>query len=249
MQQTARLERLALRVVDLRRLPAQRRQREGQSVVDALARQPFDLSSGRLLRAQLVRLSNKEHLFVYCTHHMVADAWSMSILSNEIWSLYESYANDVPPSLAELPIQYRDYAVWQREELAKAETEAQLAYWRKQLADPPTLDLPTDHARPARHSFRGARAPIVLDERLTEALSDLSRRENATLFMTLLAGFHLLLHRYTGQRDILVGAYGFRSDDHRRQRLRVGHAAPRRVRGRSGSRRRRRPRLRRVEPR
>jgi hypothetical protein len=205
-QQTARFDPLAIRVVDLRRLPAQRRRRESQRAVDALARQPFDLSSGRLFRAQLVRLSNQEHLLVYCTHHMVADAWSMGILSNEIWSHYESYANGALPSLAKLPIQYRDYALWQREEVAKAETEAHLAFWRKQLADPPTLDLPTDHARPARQSFRGARVPIVLDEQLTEVLSDLSRRENATLFMTLLAGFHLLLHRYTGQRDILVGA-------------------------------------------
>jgi non-ribosomal peptide synthetase component F len=205
VQQTAEFERLVLRVVDLRRLPAQRRERASQRVVDALARQPFDLSRGHLLRAQLVRLGDKEYLLFYGTHHMVADAWSMGILSNEIWSLYETYANGAPPSLAELPIQYRDYALWQRAELARAETEAHLAYWRKQLADPPTLDLPTDHARPVRQSFRGARVPIVLDERLTKALSDLSRRENATLFMTLLAAFYLLLHRYTGQRDILVG--------------------------------------------
>lgn len=206
VQQTARFEPQALPVVDLRRFPVAKRQRESARFRRAFARQTFDLSSDRLLRAQLLRLGDKENLLVFCTHHMVADAWSMGILSNEIWSLYERYANGAQPLLTELTIQYRDYAVWQREELVKAETGVELAYWRTQLADPPVLDLPTDHARAARQSFRGARVPIVLDEALTAALGDLSRRENATRFMTVLAGFQLLLYRYTGQHDISVGS-------------------------------------------
>ena len=130
----------------------------------------------------------------------------MGILTRELWTQYQARANGKPLSLQELPVQYADYAVWQREWLQGEVLEPQLSYWRKQLENLPVLNLPTDHPRPAKQSFRGARQPISLPESLTAAVNELSRREGVTQFMTLLAAFQILLYRYTGQEDVVVGS-------------------------------------------
>ncbi len=125
-----------------------------------MARRPFDLTNGRLLRVKLLRLSTDQYLLIFCTHHMVADAWSMGILAAEMWVHYEALAQGKEPELPELPVQYRDYAMWQRAKLPGAASDAQLAYWRKQLSGAPLLALPTDRPRPARQSYRGKHQPV-----------------------------------------------------------------------------------------
>lgn len=205
-QQIAPFKPLRLAVIDLSRLAARQQAEKVKRLLRAQAARRFDLARGRLLRLTLVRQSDDAHLLLVCTHHMAADAWSMGLFSAELWAHYVSYAKGEQPSLPPLPIQYRDYAAWQRAAPQDAALNAHLAYWTKQLADAPLLDLPGDFPRPARLSGRGARQPIELSESLTAALNALSRRENVTPFMTLLAAFQVLLHRYTGQDDILVGS-------------------------------------------
>lgn len=206
VQRTEPFRPLQLSVTDLSKLSEKDQQRESKRLLRQAARRPFDLGRGRLLRAKLVRLSGAEHILIVCTHHIFADAWSMGVLSDELWRSYRAFVNGEKPTFAGLPIQYRDYALWQRDESSRAAAKPQLLYWQAQLAGAPLLDLPTDRARPERQSFRGARQPIEISAPLTRALFDLSRREGATLYMTLLAGFQLLLHRYTGQDDIVVGS-------------------------------------------
>jgi amino acid adenylation domain-containing protein len=171
------------------------------------AEAPFDFTAGRFLRAELLRVADNEHVLILATHHIVSDAWSMGILTRELWILYEAYANGRPSPLRELPVQYADYAVWQREWLQGEVLERRLSYWKQRLgSNLPVLDLPTDHPRPVAQSFRGARLSVTFEESLTDALAELSRREGVTLFMTLLAAFQTLLYRYTGQEEIIVGS-------------------------------------------
>ena len=178
-----------------------------QRIAEAEARLPFDLERGPLLRLRLLRLSEAEHVLLVTMHHIVSDGWSMGVLVREVGLLYPSLCAAAESPLAELAIQYADFAVWQREWLQGEVLEQQLAYWRKQLAGAPAvLELPSDHVRPAVQSFRGSHQPFVISERLTVGLKELSRREDATLFMTLLAAFKALLYRYTGQADIVVGS-------------------------------------------
>ncbi len=205
-QQVAPFKPFRLKVVDLSRLAPRQQVEKLKTFERAHAARPFDLSRGRLLRVKLVRQSDEVHLLLVGTHHMVADAWSMGLFISELWTNYICYANGAQPSLAPLPIQYRDYAAWQRSAPQDAAQNAHLAYWTKQLADASLLDLPCDFPRPARLSSRGARQAIALSEPLTEALNAFSRRANVTPFMTLLAAFQVLLHRYTGQDDIVVGS-------------------------------------------
>src|SRR5262249_2458714 len=139
-------------------------------------------------------------------HHIVCDGWSIGVLFRELSALYGAYTAGRPSPLSELPIQYADYAVWQREQLQGEALAEQLAYWKAQLADLPTLQLPTDHPRPAGPSFRGAHRTFSPPPELAARLRELSRREGATLFMTLLAAFQVLLSRYSGQQDIVVGS-------------------------------------------
>ena len=171
------------------------------------ARLPFDLTQGPLIRARLLRLGIEDHIFLLTMHHIVSDGWSMGVLCRELSALYKTFRRDNRSSLPDLPIQYADFAVWQRNWLAGEELERQLSYWRNQLADPPPLlELPTDRARPAIQRYRGARVLETLTPALSASLKALSRDERATLFMTLLAAFQVLLHRYSGQDDILIGA-------------------------------------------
>jgi amino acid adenylation domain-containing protein len=170
------------------------------------ALQPFNLATGPLLRATLLRLSAEEHVLLFTMHHIVSDAWSMGLLVREVAALYRAYQEGQESPLEELAVQYADYAVWQREWLGGEVLEGQLEYWRRQLAgSPAVLALPTDRPRPKVQSFRGASSQFRLSAELTAGLKELSRRSGVTLFMTLLAGFALLLWRLSGQEDICVG--------------------------------------------
>jgi amino acid adenylation domain-containing protein len=195
-----------LTVEDLSGLPVDERQAEVLARASSEARRPFDLERGPLIRIVLFKLSNHEHVLVTTLHHIISDGWSVAVFIREMVALYAAFtANDRSP-LAELPIQYADYARWQRERLSGKALEQQLEYWRRQLEGaPPVLELPTDQPRPAMQSFRAAKVPLWLPAKLTEGLKQLSQTEGATLFMTLLAAFNVLLERYTNQKDLTVG--------------------------------------------
>lgn len=191
---------------DLQNLPTTERQAEAVRLATDEAQQPFDLAKGPLLRVKLLQISEVEHVLLLTIHHIVSDGWSLGILYQEIGMLYDAYAQGKVPQLPELPIQYADYALWQREWLRGEVLESELAYWKSQLAGaPPALELPTDQPRPEVETFRGAYEPFALPVPLVQALKDLGQRERATLFMTLLAAFQILLARYSQQDDIVVG--------------------------------------------
>ncbi|MFL6254670.1 MAG: amino acid adenylation domain-containing protein, partial [Pyrinomonadaceae bacterium] len=169
------------------------------------AHTPFDLGRSPLVRARLLRLDAQEHVLLLTMHHVVTDGWSMGVLNRELGVLYEAYAKGEESPLPELEIQYADFAAWQREWLTGEVMESELSYWRRQLSGVEPLELPTDRPRPAVQSHRGAVKPVTLDRELVASLKRLSRGAGTTLFMTLLAGFKLLLQRYAGQDDVVVG--------------------------------------------
>jgi amino acid adenylation domain-containing protein len=169
------------------------------------AQQSFDLARGPLLHPALLRLAAGQHVLLLTLHHIITDGWSMGILIRELVALYQAFIHQQSAALPELPIQYADYALWQRHQLQGALLTAQLDYWRSQLADLSPLALPTDRVRPPQPSFRGASVPFELPPDLTQALKSLSQHSGTTLFMTLLAAFQLLLARYTRQDDLAVG--------------------------------------------
>ncbi len=178
---------------------------EARRAAAAEAEEPFDLATGPLLRARLLRLSEREHLLLLTMHHVVSDAWSTGVLHRELGALYEAFREGRSSPLAELPVQYADFAAWQRSLLQGEVLEQQLAYWREQLRGAPALDLPTDRPRPPVLSTRGASRRFAVAPATSRGLGELARRAGATLFMTLLATFDALLHRTTGQRDLAVG--------------------------------------------
>ena len=196
---------LPLPLVDLRESPAG--EREAQ--VTALAREEvarrFDLARGPLLRARLVRLAAEEHVLLLTMHQIVADGWSYAVFWRELKALYAAATAGTPAALPALPVQYADYASWERQWFDDAALAIPLAYWKRQLAGLSRLELPTDRPRPRVPTFRGARQLLAFSPDLTHALRRLSLAEGATLFMTLLAAFQTLLHRYSGQADIAVG--------------------------------------------
>jgi amino acid adenylation domain-containing protein len=195
-----------LHVTDLSTLALQQAEAEAAALRDAEARLGFDLSEGPLLRVKLVRLSGDEHLLLLTMHHVIADGWSMSILVREAAALYEAHRNGVSAELPELKIQYPDYASWQRRYLTGETLEQQLSYWRQQLAGAPAvLELPSDRPRPAVQSFRGAALSFRCGDELSEAVRACSRREGVTTYMLLLAAFKVLLYRYSGESDLVVG--------------------------------------------
>ena len=170
------------------------------------ARRPFSLTHGPLLRASLLRLREDDHVLLVTIHHIVSDGWSLGVLVRELRMFYEAFVEGREPAVAQLPVQYADYALWQRERLQGELLESQLDYWRKQLAGPlPILALPTAGPRPAIQSFQGAKETFTLSAALSEQLQVLCRQEGVTLFMLLLAAFQTLLYRYSGQTDILIG--------------------------------------------
>ena len=205
LQTAAPAGEIALTPVDLRKVPDKARDLEARRLINAEMNRPFDLTQGRLLRVGLLRLRDDEHILALTTHHIAADAWSMGILMGELWTLYEGYSSGKTRPLAALPWRYRDYAVWQRAR-ADGARRADLEYWKGKLAGLAALDLPTDRARPAEPDFSGGKVAVELPAALTRALNQLSRREGATCFMTLLAAFQILLCRWSGQDDIAVGA-------------------------------------------
>lgn len=196
---------LLLPMVDLGGLAEFERDATARRLVSEEAGRPFDLSRLPLFRIALLRLSDDSHTILFGVHHIVIDGWSMGILVKEVNGLYRAFCDGAPSPLPELDIQYADFACWQRDWLQGDVLEAQLSYWRRQLADATDLELPAMKARSAAQIFRGATHSVALPPGLCRALNDLSRREGVTLYMTLLAAFKILLHLYTGQEDIVVG--------------------------------------------
>ncbi|HEX6371120.1 MAG TPA: non-ribosomal peptide synthase/polyketide synthase [Longimicrobium sp.] len=172
-----------------------------------LAARPFDLEAGPLFRPVLLRLADDDHLLLLSMHHVVSDAWSTGVLLRELSALYTAYLEGRPSPLPELPVQYADYAVWQRRQLAGDALERELAYWRRRLDGAPALlELPSDHPRPAVQSFRGAQVQAAFSAELAGRLRALGRREGATMYMVLLAAFQVLLSKYSGSADVVVGS-------------------------------------------
>jgi len=206
-QRVAAPEPLAVPFLDLGDLPEDRRGSEMLRRARAQAHRPFDLSRGPCLRLELLRAAPDDHALLVALHHGVADGWSLGIFMRELGALYSAFASGRPSPLPELPLQYGDFAAWQRERLQGEALEAQLDHWRRLLGGvPPTVDLPTDRPRPPVQTFRGARLSRIFPPALGESLRALGRNENATLFMVVLAAFHSLVHRYTGQPRIVVGS-------------------------------------------
>lgn len=201
---------LSLPVVDLSGLPREECEAKIRCLATEEAGRPFDLLRGPLLRGTLLRLGDRwgqsEHGLLLTMHHIVSDDWSAALFFGELAALYEAFCAGQDSPLPPLPIQYADYAVWQREWLQGEELERQLSYWKEQLTGAPeVLALPTDRPRPAAQSYRGASYEFMLSAELTDQLHALSRREEVTRFMTLLAAFNVVLHYETGQDDIVVG--------------------------------------------
>ncbi|MGB7440888.1 MAG: amino acid adenylation domain-containing protein [Coleofasciculaceae cyanobacterium] len=194
-------------VVDLLDLPENEREAEEWRRATEQAQRPFDLAHGPLLRLELLRIATEEHLLVVNMHHIISDGWSIGVFEQELAALYQAFCQGKPSPLPELPIQYADFAQWQQQWLQSEEFESQLDYWKQQLGGSlPVLELPTDRPRPPVPTDRGEQQSLLLPKNLSEALKALSRQERVTLAMTLLATFKVLLYRYTGQEDILVGS-------------------------------------------
>jgi amino acid adenylation domain-containing protein len=200
-------QKLPLSEIDLSSLSAAARERQLRRLLNDEAQRPFDLARGPLVRAALFVLDMEEHVLLLSMHHIIADDWSMGILSSDLKGLYDSFVMGRPPELPELPIQYADYAHWQRAGLQDGILARQLQYWKQQLAGAPRLlELPTDRPRPSALTLRGARHTVTLPLDLHNQLVKLSRREGVSLFMTMLAAFQTLLGHLSGQDDIVVGS-------------------------------------------
>ena len=197
--------RVELPVEDLSSRPDREAEAARRAADDAV--QPFDLEEGPLFRARLLRLSPSDHVLLLCMHHVVSDGWSLNVLFREMGALYPAFAMGRPSPLPEPELQYADYAQWQREHLSGAPLQELLGWWEGELAGAPTLlELPSDRPRPAVQSFRGGVHPLSLSPAVADGLRALARQEGATLFMVLLAAFQALLHRYSGENDLLVGS-------------------------------------------
>ncbi|HSE17010.1 MAG TPA: amino acid adenylation domain-containing protein, partial [Pyrinomonadaceae bacterium] len=195
-----------LPVNDLTHLTEERQDAEVKRLASEDAQRPFDLTEGKLLRVTLLRLGVENHVALFNMHHIASDGWSMGVLVSELGTLYDSFSKGLLSPLGELPIQYADFAHWQRSWLQGNALQEQLDYWKQQLAgNVRTLNLPTDRPRPEVQTFAGDWQFLYLDKSLTDSIKALSRRRGSTLFMTLFAAFQVLLHRYTGQDDISTG--------------------------------------------
>ncbi len=196
----------ACTLTDLSALPQENMDSEIQRILDVEHSKPFDLKKVPLIRAMLLKLSEQEHILLLTLHHIVSDGWSMGVFRQELAGFYSAFSQGQAVKLPELPIQYADYAVWQREWLQGEVLEKQLSYWKSHLSDLTALELPADKPRPKQQSYRSAQESIQLSADLTRGLKAFSQQKNVTLFMTLLAAFQVLLHRYSGQDDIVVGS-------------------------------------------
>lgn len=197
---------LDLPIIDLRELASADRESEAQRVLRTESDRPFDLSIGPLVRAVLLRLADRENILLVTMHHIVTDGWSVGIFQRELSLLYNALVDGNSVTLPELPLQYTDFSVWQREWFEGDVYQSQLAYWKTQFQTlPPPLELRSDHARRPEQGFRGAQHTITLSKPFTRDLKHLCQKQNVTLYMMLLAAFNVLLHRYTGEEDIVVG--------------------------------------------
>jgi acyl carrier protein len=196
-----------LPVLDLTGVPEGQREEEKERALASQRRRPMDLATGPLLAASLIRLGEERHLLYLRLHHIVADGWSVGILVRELEALYAAHVADRTPALPDLPVQYTAFAAWQRREAEVGRWKEDLDYWKACLADLPVVRLPTDRPRPKTQTFRGAHALAVLPRELEQGLDGLSREEECTLFMTLLAAFALLLRRSSGQDDLVIGTH------------------------------------------
>jgi amino acid adenylation domain-containing protein len=197
---------IPLQFRDLSDFAEPEREQELHRFLAIQGRLPFDLSKDLMLRANLVRLAAQEHVLLLTLHHIASDGWSAGILFQELANLYKAFVSSQPSPLPELPVQYLDYALWQRQGMEKEAMEKQLDFWRQHLdGAPAVLELHTDHPRPAVQSHKGAVHQLTIDRELSKAIRALSHKEGTTLFMTLLAALQTLLFRYTGQEDIVVG--------------------------------------------
>jgi len=196
-----------LSVVDLSTQPSAHREAEIIRLMTKEAQTLFDLAQGPLFRASLLQAGREHNILLLTMHHIISDGWSISLLLQELSPLYNAFCVGKISPLSEMSIQYADFAVWQRQRFQEKGLDESLAFWKKQLQNAPSvLQLPTDYPRPALQTFRGARQPIQLSKTLVNAIRVLSRQEDCTLFMTLLAAFKVLLYRYTGQNNIVVGS-------------------------------------------
>ncbi len=197
---------VSLQVIDLRQLPEAERALEVRRLETVAARQPFDMAQAPLLRATLLHLANEEHKLLLTVHHIISDGWSMRVVIRELVTLYEAYRKRRPSPLPPLPLQYPDYALWQRRSLDAAALSDSLRYWQLHLRlAPALLELPSDYPRPPRPSLAGRSFCWLLPASVSARLSALSRRHGVTLFMTLLSAFQILLSRYSGQPHVVVG--------------------------------------------
>ncbi|OWQ38187.1 non-ribosomal peptide synthetase, partial [Pseudomonas lactis] len=197
----------ALPLVDLTSWPEDERLARSQALVRQEAAQPFDLANGPLLRTQLLKLDDQQHILLLTMHHIVSDAWSAGVLTQELSQLYADFSQGRASSLVPLEIQYADYALWQREHLQGARLDEQLTYWKQTLdAAPALLELPTDRPRPAVQSYRGHTVACEIDADLTARIKALGQQHGTTLFMTLLASYGVLLQRYSHQHDLVIGS-------------------------------------------
>jgi amino acid adenylation domain-containing protein len=197
---------LTIPVLDLGKLSPAEQETETSRLTNKEVGYSFDLARGPLLRLRLVRLNTEKHVLVFTAHQIICDGWSVSLFFRELESLYRVYFSNASVALPELSIQFADYAVWQRELVKGPIMDSQLSYWRERLAGIlPAFELATDRPRPAIQTFCGARETIEITESLTNAIKELGRNHSATLFVTLMAVFNVLLYRYTAQEEILIG--------------------------------------------
>src|SRR5258708_20434153 len=206
VQVVSPLRSLPLPVVDLRRMPESDREVAALGHATGEARKTFDLSAGPLVRTTLLRLDEQDYVFLLTMHHIICDGWSLNVFWRDFGAIYSAFCAFRPSPLAELPIQYADFSIWQREQLQGEVLHKQLDYWKERLSNLPLLQLPSDHPRPAVFSYRGDIVYRGFPSALLAGLKSVSQQEKSTLFMTLLAAFKVLLHRYTGQMDIVVGS-------------------------------------------
>ena len=207
VQVIAQIQAINLSLVDLQDLAADRQSIEVKQLIKAEAQIPFKLSTDTLWRTKLLKLDKESHILIITIHHIISDGWSMGVLVNDLTSFYRAFCNQTAPALPTLTVQYADFAEWQHQWLQGDRLAAQLDYWKQQLDGAlPILELPSDRPRPSTQTYRGAVATFQCDRPLTQQLEKLSQRSGVTLFMTLLTAFAVLLHRYSGQQDLVIGS-------------------------------------------
>ncbi|ERT05439.1 non-ribosomal peptide synthase TIGR01720 domain protein [Lyngbya aestuarii BL J] len=197
---------LDIPIIDLQILSENHRDSEVKRLAKQEAKRPFNLNQYQLIRVTLLKISETQFILLLTLHHIIADGWSRGVLLKEFSAIYKAFSEQKPSPLPELNIQYVDFAIWQQQWLSGEELKTQLTYWKQQLKNLTTLNLPTDYPRPVTQSFRGKTQSLTLSKELTTALKALSRQQGVTLFMTLLAAFKILLHRYSNQDDIVIGS-------------------------------------------